>query len=99
MLASIEARMRRLNKMAQNTYLSLSATKQSLPAPDHKTSATPQAQSCASPIPPLDQEQQLPEWKFFNKVHVYILVQIRVMLLEVLEKFQDHDHILWYLLL
>ena len=64
MMASIEARIRRLNKLAQNTYLSLSTAKQNL---NGKISSQP-PQPFASPGPPAASDSQLPEWKFFNKV-------------------------------
>lgn len=55
MLASIKTRIRRLNKMARNTYLTISAKDN-------------EAEVCTSPVSPLESEHQLPEWKFFNQV-------------------------------
>ena len=63
MLASIEARMRRLSKMAQSTAQSVSSLKHTLMAAHYVV--VPEPPSSPSPVPT---EQDLPEWKFFNKV-------------------------------
>ena len=59
MLASIEARMRRLGKMAQTTAQAVSSLRQG--------ATLGVADPPSSPVTTLT-EQDLPEWKFFNKV-------------------------------
>ena len=54
--------MRRLDKLVQNTYLTLSVVEQDRASRSDRG---------ASPVPPTDCEGQLPEWKFFNRVHNY----------------------------
>ena len=61
MLASIEARLRRLNKMAQRSAIGLSSL---LPTMHQRGGVEGGGEGTASSRG----EQELPEWKFFNKV-------------------------------
>lgn len=68
MLASIEARMRRLSKMAHAVAIHVSSLKQSLL---EVGVVTEEGYTCFEPFTSSSaaKEQELPKWKFFNKVN------------------------------
>lgn len=72
MLASIEARMRRLSKMAQTSAMALSSLQPSIQqkgGAERGEEGGRGAEFATSPGPNSSKrEEELPEWKFFSKV-------------------------------
>ena len=60
--------MRRLEKLAQTTYLNLTAVEENIGASQMVSTAN----SASSPLPNVETVSYLPEWKFFNKVCVLL---------------------------
>lgn len=54
--------MKRLDEMAQKTFLSLSSLE--------RETGVAQSVVCSSPLPPTTETHHMPEWKFFDKVGV-----------------------------
>ena len=63
--------MKRLDKLAQRTYLSLSAMEAEFVGGASGLTSSGGA-SISSPLSTIDTESRLPEWKFFNKVLLHI---------------------------
>ena len=70
-MASIEARVKRLDSMARKVYLSLSTLEEQ----EQGRMSSREAVVCSSPLAPTpttteSETHHMPEWKFFDKVRV-----------------------------